>query len=244
MGNEIVDWKTEMENQARAAASMEQPDLTTISLKGGIMTYADAPLPDNELPCVIVGAVFENKFYGSRYNPLKAAIPDCYALSLDGESMAPHADATNKQNEACEGCPNAEWGTADGGNGRGKACKETRKLLVIPASEVSSGNIAKASQAIIGLPVTSVKAWSTYVNRIAAEYKRPPWAVFTKIFLVPDAKTQFKVNFECMGIVGSDEALGQLSAASKKASAILLAPYTVLEEQPAPQAPSKSGKKY
>lgn len=244
MSNEIVNWQEQMENMARASAALERPQVSTMSLKSGVMSYQDVPIPGNKLPCVIVASIFENKFYAGRYDPTKVVIPDCFAHSTDGVDMAPHEAAQNPQHTSCLGCPNNEWGSAGNGS-RGKACKETRKLALIPAEDLKDGNVAKAPIAILPIPVTSVANWKKYVNMVALEYKRPPLGVLTEICVVPNAKTQFEVLFNALGVVQSEEALAGLMQKSRFATEVLMKPYEPIEEQ-APQekqAPVK-GKKF
>ena len=55
--------------------------------------------------------------------------------------------------------------------------------------------IAVGEVAALRIPVTSVKGFATYVQTVAATVKRPLAGVVTKVSLVPDAKTQFKIQF-------------------------------------------------
>ena len=47
---------------------------------------------------------------------------------------------------------------------KGKACKERRRLAIIPAAAIKDGEIAKAELAVLSLPVTSLGNWGNYVN--------------------------------------------------------------------------------
>ena len=80
------------------------------------------------------------------------------------------------------------------------------------------------------MPVTSVKEWGKYVHGVAAEFKRPPFAVITTISAVPDDKTQFKVTWKCKGKVGDPEAVQALIAAHKADEKTIGFPYPALSE--------------
>ena len=69
-------------------------------------------------------------------------------------------------------------------------------MLFRSADAVTSPeSVAKAEVAALRPPVTSLKNYANYVQTLAASMKRPPIAVISEIAVVPDAKTQFKVNF-------------------------------------------------
>lgn len=235
-----VNWVEEMARQAKVSAALERPQISSISLKSGIMTYQEAPIPDNQLLCVVLGAVFEHTWYKDRYDPKKVVTPNCFSLSSDGLDMKPHAASPEIQSETCESCPKMQW-ASDRNGGKGKDCKERRKLLLIPASEVSEGVSAKAEMALLGVPVMSVKNWKNYVGRTASEFNRPVWGVLTLIKVVPDAKSQFRVEFSAAGLV-KEVAFPSLLAKVKQAEEILMRPYEPISEAAPPQAPAPAGK--
>jgi hypothetical protein len=78
---------------------------------------------------------------------------------------------------------------------------------------------------VLTLPVTSTRNWGTYVNGIAAEYRRPPFGVFTEIELEPDPKSQFKVRFRCTGIIADEGVLGAIYNRRDAVNEILMTPY-------------------
>ena len=242
MSTEIVNWEKQMEDMAKAQAALERPNVGNISLKSGFLTYMDTPMPGNKMNAVIVAAAFERKYYAGQYDPAKIVIPDCFALSADSEPEAPHEASQNKQAEACVTCPMNEWGSA--GNGRkGKACKEVRRLALIPADDLKDGAIMKAPLALMSIPVTSVANWKKYVQSVSAEYSRPTFGVLTEIKVVPHAMKQFEVQFRTLASV-NEQFLSDVYARHQSAMEILLKPYELIEEpEQAKQEPVK-GKKF
>jgi len=225
--NVPMRWDEELAKSAKEVSSLERPALSQISLRAGMMTYMKQPVPGNKLDVVVLAAVFENKYFTGSFNPDKYEAPVCYALSETGESMSPHEDSTEKQSDVCATCPKSKWGSASVPGGRqskGKACKEARRLALVPADVVRSGNIATAELAVLSVPSTSLKNWANYVNAIASEYSRPPWGVLTEISVVPDAKTMFQVKFQMKGLV-EDEYLGPVHKRILPATNVLLTPY-------------------
>ena len=224
MSTEIVNWADKLADEAKQVATMERPSLSNISLRGGVMMLNQVRVPGNRLECIIISSIFQQRFYKGRFDPNNLQNPDCFSLSLHGEEMVPHEASKEKQNGHCDGCSKNAWGSASTPENpsRGKACKDTRRIALIPKD---AKDIAKAEIAVLTLPVTSVKNWGTYVQGLAAEYRRPPFGVFTEIEVEPDPKRQFTVRFKCTGIVADEGTLGAIYNRKPSVDEILMTPY-------------------
>ena len=143
----------------------------------------------------------------------------------------------------CAGCPKDQWGSATNG-GKGKACAEKRRLLVMTAdSAVSVDAVNGGEVAALRTPVTSVRGFATYLQKIASTTRRPLSAVVTKISLVPDAKTQFKLNFDFVRTIDDMDVIKALVARSEKELEAAIATAGADEDAAPEQAPvEKSGK--
>ena len=118
--------------------------------------------------------------------------------------MKPHEKAPDSQSDNCGGCPHAEFGSAN--QGKGKACTNRRRIAMIPAGTFDKdgdfeavedlSHFENAEAAYLSLPPTSLKNFGKFVKQMASTLKRPPFAVFTKVKIVPDPKSQFKIVFE------------------------------------------------
>jgi len=223
MSNELVNWSEELGKHAKEVASLERPALSQISLRAGVMTYQKQPVPGNKMEAIVIASAFENKYFTGTFNPDKYEAPACYALSLDGEDMAPHEDARDKQSTRCDVCPQNQWGSQGQGK-KGKACKQVRRLALLPVSALTDGNIPSAELAVLSVPVTSTKNWANYVNAVAGEFSRPFWAMKTEVRTEPNAKTQFQVLFRATGLV-DEEYLAALFKRREAAHDVLLTPY-------------------
>lgn len=235
--------------EAKAAAAKERPALGRIGLKSGVMTYAGQPVAGNKMEAIVLCASFRNVWYAGRYDPNNIVNPNCFALSMSDEGMAPHANVSKPANGTCAGCPHDEWGS-DPNGGRGKACKQTRRLVLLPGHAMEQGPDAlrTAEMAVLDLPVTSVKNYSSYVNTLTASTQMPTYAAVAEISVVPDAKTQFKVNFRPMRVVPSMEHLQAIKSRIDGAQLVALEPYAETadedDEPPAKAAAPAKGKKY
>lgn len=211
---------------AKDAAAKERPAVGRISLKSGVMTYAGQQIAGNKMEAIVLSAVFRNVFYAGRYDPNNIVNPTCFAISVEDGNMVPHENVENPVHPTCDGCPNNEW-ASDPSGGRGKACKQTRRLVLMPDTAVEKGpkEVKQAELAIMDLPVTSVKNYSGFVNSLAVSAKVPPYAAIAEISVVPDPKTQFKVRFQPMRIIPSIEHLDAVKARLEDAKLIAMTPY-------------------
>ena len=239
--NDIVETKTHavgavstgrlaaLAAQAKEAATAERPNVSKIRLKSGVISYGGQAVKDNVLDCIVLVATYRNTFYHGRYDPDAIVNPTCFSLAESDDGMVPDPIVSTPINKTCTGCEYREW-ESDLNGGRGKACKETRRLVLLPASVLSDPDPVKAIQggelAILDLPVTSVKNYSQYVNVLAASIGLPIWVCVTAISAKPDAKTQFKVLFTGIRAAGeTDEVLDALEAKKLEALRIGLLGY-------------------
>lgn len=230
-GQELVQWEEELARAARETAKGENlPTAKFISMRGGRLSFGGAEIPGNELRAIVVGSVHENQYYDTDYDPEATSIPACYAFGTDEETMEPHEAAQNKQSEVCKGCPHNEWGSAE--RGQGKACKNVRRLALVSEDALEEGDIAGAEVAYLKVPVTSTKNWAVYVKKTLQEViKRPYWAVITKISVVPDPKSQFKVQFEFEEAIEDKNALPKLRDKSVEVMKKIDFPYVIVERK-------------
>jgi len=240
---EVVSWKDALAADAAKTAKEERPSNSFISLKSGVMMYQEQMVPGNMIDCVIIAHAHERTFYDRPYNADDKAPPECFAQGLDGNDLTPHENVAEPMADKCKTCPMAEFGTAR--QGAGPACKTYRKLAIVPISALNAeGGVADAEMAVMRIPPTSVKNFSTYANKIASGSGLPPWAVATRILVKPHPKKQFEVTFEALEPVGSDEMLGQIHGRIEAAESVIMTPYDYTEEatEPAPDTSKQQGK--
>lgn len=251
-GKAVAKWDEELAKAAEQAAEMEANTGggQFFSVKSGVLSWQDAPLPNNEVAVVILDAIFENVFYEGKFDPDVPQGPTCFAFGRDEKEMEPHSVVVemgwNQSTEGCHGCENNEWGSAD--VGKGKACRNTRRLAMIPAGTFDrdgklelfddSEHYDSTAIGFMKLPVTSVKGYASFVKQVAGALKRPPFGIVTRVSVVPDAKTQFKVIFEPIMKL-PDELMASVMARVDEAKTIIDFPYQLEEDEPAPPPRTK-----
>lgn len=221
-GTAVIDYKAELARLTIATQEAEKPSGNWISFKNGIMQYGGNPIKGNKLNVVIIHSIFENQLYASKYDPNNQQPPICYAFGETDKDLKPHPDSAKPQAESCETCPNNQWGS-DPGGGKGKACKNVRRLAMIAASDLE--DVDKAEVAIAKMPVTSVKNWSTFASQVSNVLKLPPIAVIAEMSVEPDAKTQFQVNFELVDKIEDMGVIQRLLNRRRDTTPLVYAPY-------------------
>jgi hypothetical protein len=244
----LAKWDEELAKQAQVAAGMEQGTGTGqfFSLKAGVLAFAGSPFPGNELACVIADGVLENVYYEGKYVEGVANAPKCFAFGRDEAAMEPHevcVKAKTAQCDACRECRMNQWASAE--TGKGKACRNSRRLALIPAGSFDAQGRLEliedeehyrgAELAYLRLPVTSVKGYAAYVKQLAATLKRPPHGVITRVKVVPDQQTQFKVVFSAIQPV-PDAVMGVIMQRHAEAAEVISFPYPAWEGAAKPAA--------
>lgn len=226
-GTALVSYEDRFAQDAQRAAQSEPlSGGTWLSARGGQLMIGDQALPGNQAAVIVLDSIRENTYYGTRFDPNAPLPPICYALARDADALFPHTDmqkdltyfrpqhVRDGQVYGCEGCPMNEWGSAP--QGRGKACQNRRRLTVIPAGYYvprpgsrdfdlhlfdDPAHYQQAEIAYCKLPVTSVSNWAKYVNQLAANVRRPPYGVITRIHVMPHQQHQYELCFELLDLV-------------------------------------------
>jgi len=146
--------------------STPTPSTNSISTKGKMFTFPDGQSHPGPLNAVILDWRNFNRYYTRPYDPQNPTAPDCFAIAKNLNEMAPHAEASDPQADACQGCPLNEFGSAP--NGRGKACRNTVRLAVVPPDADDS-----FEPWLLNVAPTSLKSWTSFVSQLEAIGKLP-----------------------------------------------------------------------
>jgi hypothetical protein len=230
--SQVNTWEDKLAAAAQAASSSEAAVSvgSFISTRGGRLSLNDNPFPNNELDCIVIDFIAENTYYDGDYDPDTPQSPACFAFWRGEDIVTPHEKSVTPQSEDCASCPMNQFGSAD--RGKGKACKNVRRLALIALDQLD--NVAETVPTYLRVPVTSVKNWATYVKNLASAVKRPPYAVITRVALVPDPKTQFKLTFKMVELITDEDQLTALSEKQEQVAETIGFPYlpVVAEEKP------------
>lgn len=255
----LADWEQELVNEAKDEKSQETLGIPRITHRGGEFKI-DGKGVGRSLKLAVVDFIYEKTYYAKPFDPDNPSTPDCYAFARpqpgekagDTEArMVAHDASPAKQHliengtSPCKGCPHNAFGTAN--VGRGKRCKDNRRLLVISpnlkpdgTAMVDEGVVAKAQVRQISVPPASLKAWGDYVGSLGDVTRTGN--VREAIVEVSTEALQrggHGLKFAFAGTV-SKEGLQGIVALRKSREGALMAPYPVLGEETEEKAADKA----
>jgi hypothetical protein len=174
-------------------------------------------LPDGEkvevLDAVIVNFGSSNTFYAEAFNRNKVTPPACFALGMDPRTMIPSENSLDRQADACNECPNNQWGSGNGG--KGKACRNSRVIALMPTNADEESPIW-----ILQTSPTAIKHFDDYVRNLTNR-GIPPLGVITQIYFDPGS-TFASLRFRATAKL-ADEALPVYASRVKTAEQVLMA---------------------
>jgi len=176
-----------------------------VSIKGGVFRLLSAgkevaAIDERYLDVVIVNAApkVSRTFYMAQYDSEKVTAPDCW--SADG--VTPATDASNKQSDKCDGCPQNIQGS---GNGNSRACRFQQRLAVVLANDMEGDvmQLALPAQSIFGKEEGKNRPLQAYARYMTAMGAGPD-AVVTRLRFDTKAPVP-KLFFEAKRWLSDDE---------------------------------------
>lgn len=214
----------QLERQREASAGM-RTGMAFITFKNANLKVDGQPVPNNTADVRVLSAVSERAWYDGAYDPDTPQVPACYAL----DSTEPHPEATNPQAETCAECPKNKWGTApprpgDTKPGKGKACREGARLIVVPAGVP----LKSAPMFTAKIPVTSLAAVNNYTSRCNQAAKLTGEFIAT-LSVTEDKKSFFKVHLTMKEHTADIDPLLLLNK-QEEAYQLAMTPYPVFDQ--------------
>jgi hypothetical protein len=159
---------------------------------------ADGDGQANSIEVVIVKAspVLQKTYYLEGWQPGSTASPDCF--SNDG--LKPEASSPHLQNDYCKTCKHNQFGT--GPNGRGKACADSKRLVVVPVDDMR--NEAYGGPMLLRVPAASLQNMAAFGDKLK-QLNYPVYGVATRVSFDPKV-THPQFVFGAIRALGDDEA--------------------------------------
>lgn len=236
----VVTWKDRMVAIKETVQEAEKPQGGFLSFKGGRLTYGDEILPGDKINVIIINYRNENAFYPDAYKAGVNRSPECYAIRRPGEDMLPNTievdgeevyamdnvqgmpkrdDADTDAERSCDTCWANEWGSALNG-GKGKACKTSRRLMVLAADDCTTPDkIARASVMTAIPPATSVENFQNVMNQITKVLDTVPFGAVVEMSVKRHDRFLFMVHFKVLQQINDDVLLEALSKRYEKENA-------------------------
>lgn len=146
-----------------AKKSFNVPARPKISLLNQKFTLPNGITSSQPINVVILDWRNTRTLYTGAYNPNNLQAPKCFAIAKALNDLAPSEQCAEPQAASCQECPHDQWGS-DPAGGKGKACKNSVRLAVIPASSVGEETCPIYA---LDIPRTSIRNWESLVSRLS-----------------------------------------------------------------------------
>lgn len=140
-------------------------------------TLPDGSSHAGPLDLVVVDFVSRNMFYEGTYDPNNITSPVCFAINSVPRDMVPSDNSPAKQNDDCPSCPMNQFGSS----GKGKACKNTRLLAVLPPDADEDTPLW-----LLTVSPTAIKGFDGFVGSVARTFQMPPIGVTVSVDFDPN----------------------------------------------------------
>lgn len=204
---ELRSWDQDLADAAVASsakASKSSGGGRIFGTKGGVLSIDGSVIPGNSVDVIVLESIAVNAKY-PKYDSANPSGPSCFAFESDDPdaAMVPDPSAPHPECEDCLTCPMNAYGS-DEVTGKGKACKNLRRLAVIACGNTLNGRttffkpdeLVKQPLAFMHVSPTSGKIWDGFVKQISNVQHRPPFGVRIRISLRPHPSNQFEFVFD------------------------------------------------
>lgn len=206
----------QLARQNEAAKSLRSGG-SYIGFKNAQLKVDGISISENQLNVRVLSVISERAWYSKEFDADAVQVPDCYSLN----DTVPHDDAANPQADHCGDCPHNKWGSAT--RGKGKACRESARVIVIPANVPPQS----AQMYTAKVPITSLSTVTSFTSRCAQANKLMGEFV-TKLSCVEDKKSFFKVHLTPVEVT-ADIDMAALLKAQNAAYDLAMTPYPTLD---------------
>lgn len=209
----VVDWRQGAAELAEQTASVDATPTNTIQCMDAEFVLGEDTF--TEFQAIILDSAHVHALYTSGYDPDDPEPPACFAVDLarDDTEMKPVSNCPSPAAENCDACENNKFGTAD--NGKGKACNQRRRLLLLAVENVQDltpDKVEKSDVAVMAVPTTSIKTYRAYAKHLRKVDHVMPFQVVTGFKIVKDKKTRHRVEFEPIAQLEDDDLLNAIWA--------------------------------
>ena len=165
-----------------------------IQLAGKEFTLPDGQKSPGPLEAIILDFVWFMVHYPGVYDSSNPQQPNCFAVGRerpDGGELKPHSSVEKPVFTDCKDCPQNEWKSAI--TGKGKACKNQRRLILVPPDFD-----AETDPMTVYVSPGGLKNFDAYVSRLSNEHSILPVQAITAISFDPN-QTYPLLQFKFLG---------------------------------------------
>lgn len=175
----------------REQISAPETRIITVSQKDGQLIGPGGLSLGDELRIIVIDFCTEKRYYDRPYDPQNTVPPACMAIGDVIKEMVPEDGVPAKQSDACQNCWANQWESDP--RGKGKACKETRNLMVVLADELEDPD-AEVEPYLVKCSPTSLKSYDAAALKAQQLFGSTPIKAIMTMKAVP-SETYYNLRF-------------------------------------------------
>jgi hypothetical protein len=145
---------------ANLSTRVAPPSGNKVSLKGKLFKTPDGKTSPGPIHAVILDWRTERLYYKGSYNPQQVDPPVCWGI--DSQIVAAPSDKVKSPpSQDCASCRYNQYGSAP--NGKGKACREYRRLAIVPSTATPNTDVM-----ILQVSPTGLRHFDNFVIGLGA----------------------------------------------------------------------------
>jgi len=169
---ELATIQEEMAAMAETMAAGLKVSSDKISTQNKAFKMPDGTILGPSMKAVVLGFAKSHSFYeNEQFDPNKIQEPICFSDSVGEEEEIPASSVDKPFAPTCAECEHNQFGTAQGGAGKGKRCKEEYRIAVVPEGY--------SEAVILNIPPTGIKAFSNTMKSLITSFGMPVKAMCT-----------------------------------------------------------------
>lgn len=173
---ELATIQAEMEADALKMQENLVVKNNRISNKGKTFTLPDGTVMGPALEVVILGYIQANAYFAGVFDVNNPQPPTCFAYAKPGDELKPTASVEKPECDVCKDCSFDEFGSANGGSGKGKACKNEYQVAVIVPSH------SPTEVMTLSISATGLDSFNSSLGAIIKNFKSAVKGIVTAEF--------------------------------------------------------------
>lgn len=208
---DLQSYEAQLAQEAeKVKATLGAPSTNKVSTKGKMFTLPDGTTNPGPMSCVILDYNSFNSWYKGVYDPSDPKPPVCWALNKIVTDLTPSTNCPEPQAERCEPCAKNQFGS----EGRGKACKNRRRLLIAPVTATP-----ETKPMVLEVSPAAIRVFDNFVLQTTKELGVMPIQVIVDIGF--DASKAYpSLTFENARLHSALETMMSLRAAGQEILAL------------------------
>jgi hypothetical protein len=229
----VATWRDRMaqsiEENRKVAEEAPQGGGDVISFANGTITVGGVEC--NPLRGIVLAQRRMRVYYKGKWSPTSKDLPTCFSM----DNKVPHENSSESQAGKCAVCPMNQFGSANDGESKGKACQEGIRFAAVPLDAID-GPIYTSKK----LSWSATKIWDAAVTPLGGDISSRAMLATNKAV----SGVQYQPTFRFETLPENEEMMSLIASRLDAAKSLVGLPYPAAEEEAPKAAPSGRKRKF